>query len=63
MLKKLFNFYVNLYIAEDRKNQKQRVEIRRICFLSINIIFVSLFCISFFTTIANLLGRLFGVIK
>ena len=37
MLKKLFDLYVHLYIAEDIKNKKPRVEARRLMFLTLNI--------------------------
>lgn len=63
MLKKLFNFYIRLYVEEDKKNQKPRSEIRRLCFLTINIFCITIFSISFFTTVANVLGRLLGIIK
>jgi hypothetical protein len=63
MLKKLFDLYVHLYIAEDIKNKKPRVEARRLMFLTLNIFFLTGFCISTFTQIMNILGNLLGILK
>lgn len=63
MLKKLFDLYVHLYVSEDIKNKKPRVEVRRLMFLTLNIFFLSVFCIGTFIQIMKILGNLLGILK
>lgn len=58
MIKKLFNYYVQLYVAEDTKNKKQRIEIRRLLFLIVNLFFLWILCSLILTIFVNFINNI-----
>ncbi|MGX7049580.1 hypothetical protein [Pseudolactococcus piscium] len=58
MIKKLFNLYVDFYIGDDSKNGNERVEMKRLLFITVNIFFLWLLASLFLTIFLNFINSI-----
>ncbi|MFC4651605.1 hypothetical protein ACFO26_01605 [Lactococcus nasutitermitis] len=59
-IKKLFNFYVRLYVSEDVENGKPRIGIKRLLFLGINLFFLGMMGLIIIYVVIKIMGTLLG---
>lgn len=62
-MNKLIDYYVNLYIGEDREHGKSRVGAKRLWYLICHFLWIFILGAGFFQVFFEAIGRLFGVLK
>ncbi len=62
-MRKIMNYYVNLYISVDSENNKPRVEIRRLSFLIWNLLVIFVVGIGASENWVLIIGKLIGILR